>query len=245
VNWPDPRFNLAATVLTALVVVLLVGILPWLGRRRYAALEANRNVPGRLSRAYLRGLPLWWSLTALVALLPVISPGVRPADLGLVLPSSDAAIEGGLFLAVLLALSGLTWRRIARRGLGDAPRPRWHALIPRTRRERQLAVLAAVTAGVCEEVVFRGLLIAAGIGLLGLRPFTSLLLAAAVFGLGHAYQGAANVVRTAVMGVLLGVLYLLSGSLLLPAVLHTAIDLFGFLVLSRVPMPDPVVTTPD
>jgi len=237
--WPDPHFDWAATILTALIVVFLVAVLPWIGRRRYAALAARPARPGRLVKVYLRSAATWWPLAALVALLPVISPGIRPADLGLVLPTGGAAIATVVVLFGLLVGLSLVWWRIGRRGLGDTPPPRWQALIPRTRRERQLAVLAAVTAGVCEEVVFRGLLIAAGIGLLGLHPGFSVVLAAAVFGLGHAYQGVGNVIRTAVMGVVFGLLYGLSGSLVGPAVLHTAVDLFGFLVLSRLPMPEP------
>lgn len=238
-TWPDPHFNQAATILTALIVVFLVAVLPWIGRRRYAALVARPARPGRLVRVYLRSAATWWPLAVLVALLPVISPGIRPADLGLVLPPAGDLVVGMGVLVVLLVGLSLAWWRIGRRGLGDTPPPRWQALIPRTRRERQLAVLAAVTAGVCEEVVFRGLLIAAGIGLLGVDPWLSVALAAVVFGLGHAYQGVGNVVRTAVMGIVFGLLYGLSGSLIGPIVLHTAVDLFGFLVLSRLPMPEP------
>jgi len=52
-----------------------------------------------------------------------------------------------------------------------------------------------------------------------------LLVAAVIFGLQHLYQGAKGVGSTAVVGVLFGLLFLLSGSLILPMVLHAALDL--------------------
>jgi membrane protease YdiL (CAAX protease family) len=47
----------------------------------------------------------------------------------------------------------------------------------------------------------------------------------AVFGLAHAGQGVRGVLATAMVGLLLGGLFLASGSLLLPILLHTLIDL--------------------
>ena len=107
-TWPDPHFNQAATILTALIVVFLVAVLPWIGRRRYAALAARPARPGRLVRVYLRSAATWWPLAVLVALLPVISPGIRRADLGLVLPPAGFALArmeptkwGSAIIAVL------------------------------------------------------------------------------------------------------------------------------------------------
>ncbi len=59
------------------------------------------------------------------------------------------------------------------------------------------------------------------------------------FGLGHLYQGAAGVVKTGVSGLLAGLLYLLTGSLWIPMLLHAAVDLhagaLGYLAASRPP----------
>lgn len=55
-------------------------------------------------------------------------------------------------------------------------------------------------------------------------------MAAAGFGLAHAYQGPAGVLTTGVLGGVLAAVYLQSGSLLLPMALHTVIDLRFLLV---------------
>jgi membrane protease YdiL (CAAX protease family) len=58
--------------------------------------------------------------------------------------------------------------------------------------------------------------------------------AAAVFGLAHLYQKVTGVVATAIAGLLFCVLYVKTGSLLLPILLHVAIDVrFAFLPALR------------
>lgn len=58
-------------------------------------------------------------------------------------------------------------------------------------------------------------------------PRAGVLVAAALFGIDHAYQGAAGVVRTTLLGVGMGFLFFFSGSLLWPIALHVLIDLQG------------------
>ena len=60
----------------------------------------------------------------------------------------------------------------------------------------------------------------------------ALLVNAIVFGLAHAYQGIAGVVDTALAGLVLGGLYLLTGrNLWLPILTHGIIDTVGFLII--------------
>ena len=58
--------------------------------------------------------------------------------------------------------------------------------------------------------------------------------AAVAFGLAHAYQGAVGILTTGLLGGVMAALYLQTGSLLLPVLLHAAIDLRFLLVPSRV-----------
>ena len=83
-----------------------------------------------------------------------------------------------------------------------------------------------LTAGVCEEWVCRGFvlhyLVAAPWHLsLG----TAVILSAAIFGMNHLYQGLSGMVSTGVLGLVFALLYLATGTLLLPMVLHALIDL--------------------
>jgi membrane protease YdiL (CAAX protease family) len=95
----------------------------------------------------------------------------------------------------------------------------------------------AITAGVCEEVLYRGVVLVVAMLLAPGLPHWALALGvAAVFGLAHIYQGAAGVVVTTMMGAVLGLLVLATGSLL-PAVLHGAADLRALLLVPRTVAP--------
>ena len=107
-----------------------------------------------------------------------------------------------------------------------------HAIMPGTRREKGMFALLAATAGVSEELVFRGFLPTflmpwSGSYLLGALPV------ALVFGFLHAYQGLHGVVRTAVIGGILAVGVAWTGSLWPSIFAHAALDLLFGLVLGK------------
>lgn len=99
------------------------------------------------------------------------------------------------------------------------------ALIPTTPRERIVFALVAISAGICEEVVFRAWLLDVLHNYAGVSGYALVGVAAAVFGLAHYYQGMLGVVFTGVLGLLFCGLYFASGTLLLPIALHAIIDL--------------------
>jgi membrane protease YdiL (CAAX protease family) len=95
-------------------------------------------------------------------------------------------------------------------------------LVPATPSELTLFKLVSVTAGICEEIIFRGFLIwyfAAWMG-----PVPAILASSVVFGFGHIYLSVAHVPRTAVVGVILGFLVLVTGSLWPAIIIHAALD---------------------
>jgi membrane protease YdiL (CAAX protease family) len=53
------------------------------------------------------------------------------------------------------------------------------------------------------------------------------LLAAAIFGLGHAYQGPKGILKTGLVGLVLGGLFALTGSLWAPMLVHVVMDLLA------------------
>ena len=105
-------------------------------------------------------------------------------------------------------------------------------ILPKSVEERRWFVLVAITAGVCEEVLYRGFLIhyfrelPVSIGLIG-----ALILSSCVFGFAHLYQGAVGIVQTTILGAIFGFIFIVTGSLLLPMMLHALIDLRILLIL--------------
>jgi membrane protease YdiL (CAAX protease family) len=101
-----------------------------------------------------------------------------------------------------------------------------------THQERLWFAAVSVTAGVCEEILCRGFMIRYLDGIaLHLQLSAALLLASAIFGVNHIYQGKLDMLKTGIAGVAFGGLFLLTGSLLLPMVLHCAVDLQAVFVL--------------
>ncbi len=146
-------------------------------------------------------------------------------------------------LFVLAAVIAITYLQVAWMRVSNKPRRyatselmqklSYAYLFPATWTERRWWVLVGLTAGICEEVLFRGFLLHY---LRGWMNFTlALAVAALIFGLQHLYQGAKGVASTTVLGGLFGLLFLLSGSLLLPMALHAAMDL-RLLVMLRPPV---------
>lgn len=83
----------------------------------------------------------------------------------------------------------------------------------------------SMSAGICEELLFRGFFLAVFADLMGV--WVSLLLGSFLFGLCHLYQGWANVLRTGVIGLVLGIIYVLTESLWVVISLHALMDIFG------------------
>jgi membrane protease YdiL (CAAX protease family) len=189
-------------------------------------LEAAPDDLPRMRRAlYAQAILLQWTFAFLLAALWAWQG--RPWDaLGLI-----AWEPGALFfwLAGALAIAAWLWflRRRARREPEALARlvERMHhveRLLPRTRAELRLFYAVSLTAGICEELLYRGYLW----WYLGqwLPALPALLVASAIFGLGHAYQGWRGVVTTAVMGVGLGLVYRFSGSLWPAMLIHAVGD---------------------
>ena len=95
-------------------------------------------------------------------------------------------------------------------------------LLPTSEAEYRVFAAVGVTAGIVEELLFRGFLVWY---LAAFMPLGAAVVVSAVsFGLGHLYQGAREAVQTGALSLLMGGLYLLSGSIWLAMVLHAAVD---------------------
>jgi CAAX protease family protein len=101
-------------------------------------------------------------------------------------------------------------------------------VLPVTPRERHWWILVSLSAGVCEEILYRGFVTHYFSGSLNATisfgTVGAWLTASLFFGLAHAYQGVAGIVRTTAAGLILGSIAILSGGLLLPIALHFLFD---------------------
>lgn len=138
--------------------------------------------------------------------------------------------SGGLFLLLIYQISMFLLSSKYRdesakvmeskKGLNGAD-----TMIPRTKKEKKWFSLCAFTAGVGEEIVYRGFQIYLLLTVFsGLNIYIILVISSLLFGFLHMYQGFSGFIRTALIGILLGALYISTGSLLLSIILHFTID---------------------
>ncbi len=250
---PDSLADLGPAALAAVVVaVYLVLGEPVVGHVLHRRFEGRlRSDPGARRSFYVRLLILEWGLALLVLVVWLSAPGVDAGQVGLRWPQEWPGPVAGVVVVLVLLFVVVSTRAlrggallegpgpgVRRPGEGRHAEPPGHAtlaLLPRTTGERRLFTLVGATAGVCEEWLYRGFFLAVVSAVAGGLPTGILVLIAAVaFGLAHAYQGVAGVVTTGVLGGVMAAVYLQTGSLLLPVLLHVVIDLRFLLVPARV-----------
>ena len=228
------------------------------GVRVYRKLQEDlaAGVPGARIGVYRQTLVFEWG-TAALALMVLLTTGARPgagfegAPLLERFASFGQGTPGfwvGFGSAVMVMTAVTAW--LSRRKAAPSTPSRWKkwlpdfgALLPQTPKERLWFAAVAISAGVCEEIVFRAWLpqfLHLGLGVSGAAL---LLFSVAGFALAHAYQGPAGVLATAYLAVLFTGIVVSTGSLLIPIGLHVLIDLRAVFTPTRLADVSPVVAT--
>jgi membrane protease YdiL (CAAX protease family) len=98
--------------------------------------------------------------------------------------------------------------------------------LPATVLERRWFAALSVTAGFCEELLFRGFLLRyLHTWPLHLGLAWTVVIATVVFGMHHLYQGRSGVISTSLGGLVFAAILLVTGSLLAGMIFHTLADL--------------------
>jgi uncharacterized protein len=225
---------MTATVMAQhLLALILIAVAPLMDHFDIKKLKAGTDPKRKLH--YYRKIIVWlWALAA-----------VACAAVGLRLLFTINASAGGVSW-----LSGRSWVRIVVAGvvaalIGLIFLPAVQAMrnekvraaytkatrvfsffLPVTVDERRWWFPVSISAGVCEEVLYRGFLphyFHASAFHLGL--IVALVISSIVFGMAHLYQGMRGVIESSVMGFIFGIIFILTGSLLIPIAIHAATDL--------------------
>jgi uncharacterized protein len=98
--------------------------------------------------------------------------------------------------------------------------------MPTSKKESQYFILGvAVSAGICEEVLFRAFLLHSLSQYLPI--YGAVLISSLAFGLGHIYQGWSHVLKISIYGAAMALLYLITNSILVPILIHLIVDMFS------------------
>jgi membrane protease YdiL (CAAX protease family) len=215
------------TVLDVLFVIGLVVVYPAYSARTFP--RTMRGIaefrPGARIASYRETMAWGWGLAA-AGTAVWLAGGRSFAELGFRAPSG-AGFWIALVFAVLAAAGLALQLRSVRQSEEDRRELRTSlggplVFLPRTPKEERAFAALSLTAGICEELLYRGWLIA------WLAPATgtpaAAVLSTLAFGAGHLYGGRSVALRATAMGAVLCGLFLLSGSLWVPVLVHAAVD---------------------
>ena len=158
-------------------------------------------------------------------------------DLGLGSPQMTT-IAWGLILSFIIWYILDTWWELRNESIIAATKKKWRnniPFLPENWQELRHFFFVAFTAGVCEEIIFRGFCIQYFLALnqdnlLGM--WLAILIPAFLFSVGHVYQGYSAVLKTLLMAILLGWVFILTQSLWIPILLHFLVDVIsGYLAM--------------
>jgi uncharacterized protein len=222
-------------VVQNLFIAFLVLLMPLIGMRRAHRVRRYTSSEVRITWYQFTIWKLWASAAVAVLL-------AYPTDLNVLPDHEHVTTWLGAHLPVfLIAVVATTSFVIV--GLGQGCRAMVNAarrkkvaqavrsmrfMLPVSAKERRYWAVLSLSAGVCEELLYRGFLmhylsgvLAGGValGVLGAWLVSSML-----FGLAHVYQGVAGVIRATIAGLLLGLVAILTGQLILPILLHVLFD---------------------
>ena len=228
----------AFVFLFAVLVTLFEGFVYW---PRFRASVAT-GVPGARVRGYRRIIAGEW-LFAIACLGIWLGAGRPLAGLRLTTPSGWPLAAGVGIIVVMGLLIAQQRRAVAR--MDDAQRAALRPklgelsyLLPHSPDEAAWFTALSVTAGICEELLYRGYLVWV------LQPWLGTMGAMAasivLFGLGHGYQGKKHFVKATLAGAVMGAIVLVTGWLVPAMIVHALIDVgsgaVGYAVL-RQPTP--------
>lgn len=221
-----------------LIVLFLIVIFPIWDRVETRRLRSDPTERARI-RSYRITIGWLWIVTILLLLTtpittliyPIVDPRLAQVPLRAVALGMVAAILAGALLPVLLVRRSEKARTQQLTQL-----ERISFFLPRSRAERWWFALVSLSAGICEELIFRGFLIQYFTQLpISIAPFVAYLLSALVFGIDHAYQGVAGIVSTAFLALVFTVLFVATGGIWLPMLVHALIDLRILLIVPPAP----------
>lgn len=209
------------------LAVFLVFVVPvwdaWYTRRMKRSLDPRKKV-----RAYLTtGAWLWaasgivWAMERPGFLYPLRwapRPAWAPGPLFAVGVACGFLI--GALAPVVMARRNEKARAAVNRAL-----EKLSFFLPATAAERWLFAGLSITAGICEETLYRGFLMQYFGAQWHLGLGAAVAISSCSFGLAHEYQGVKGIAATGLIGVALAMLYVVTGSLAVAMVVHALIDL--------------------
>ena len=222
--WLDAVHGTSAWVFTFVLSV----VFPVIDYVLYARLKSTLQIYAWniLALWSLAGACVWITRTNYLTLNDL---GLRPGN------AYRTLVVSGILVAIIVLLVGAQKKlkkKASPQQLNNAL-DRVRRMLPKTPTERAVWIVVSLTAGICEEVLYRGWLLSLFAATLR-SVWLGLLISSVIFGFAHTYQLRNGILGTGVLGAIFGLLFVFSGSLIPGQVLHAVIDLNNGLALGKV-----------
>ena len=220
----------------ALILTFLTLVVPVLGWRRVRQLaQAPDTTKRERIGLYLSTIAAQWLAVAFILWRAKVH-GIPAVQLGIAIPNGALVAATSILLAALFLVNQLlSLRQLAADPVGIKRNilARIALLIfPRDLTERLIFTGMVVTVAICEELIYRGFVQRIFENWSGV--FYGAVGSAALFSLGHIYQGRHGAVSTFVVGLIFSASLVWTGSLLPSFVAHFVADItVGLLAHSR------------
>lgn len=210
-----------------IVILAFLGvIIPWRGLTRLKELLHSDVTSRDRVVLYLSTITFQWAISAVIA-WRCYANGLDRQGLGLEIARLQREVLAVFVISALLVanqiigVSRLVGKPIEERGLIGRLAEK---LVPRTPREKRLAILLVFTVAICEEFIYRGFVEGWFQGLTG-SAAAGAVVSALFFALAHLYQGRRGMVMTFLVGLMLSGVRVWTASLLPCILIHFAVDL--------------------
>ena len=198
--------------------------------------------PHAREKYYINSIVGLWAPTLYIILL-VLFTELTFNHIGFTLPYINTNVFGPIITYTVFALTGIYILAILYYMIGyhvsinirtklieaknrEKEKSEYLAIMPVSKREKKLWNYVSITAGLTEEIIYRGFLIFAfSYFFPNLSVWFVVIFASLLFGLAHTYQGLlSGVLRTAIVGLIFSVLYMGLNSIIPLVLLHFLID---------------------
>jgi len=209
-----------------LIFLVLGLVMPLRGRVRLQKLMALPQISRRdRFSLYASTIAFQWLAVAVVAWRSW-ARGVSLDELGLVVHGPLRILIASIVGAA--TLGGLQWLNLRRMGRSsgktrDFMQALAERILPQSPAELLPYLGLAITAGLCEEFLYRGFAMAA-LSRAGLPVWGVVLLSSVLFGLAHLYQGRGGLLSTLVIGTVFGTARIAYDGMVPVMVWHFAVD---------------------
>jgi uncharacterized protein len=211
-----------------LAVILLIFI-PMMSLRSGQMTEDHREVlPPKIHLYYSNGLLLIISASLVYTTWNVWQ---KPWQvLGIYSPTFTSDVIKLVALVCIIYIGDLVYNYWQQQLSGNKDLESIADIIPANLAEYRHYTFLAVSAGVCEEIIYRGFLFNYVYTIMGNVPYAhvwAMLIPSISFGISHLYQGWIAVSKILIIAILLSAIFYYSSSLWIVIIIHIAIDLLS------------------